>query len=283
MAGLLGAAVAPAAPAAPTAAPRGWTRPARSSCGAVADDPAADADQPPEAAPPVPAAPPPDAAAAPAIAAAPAAAAAAPALVPPPCDPVDCGGGPPARRSAGLPASPWPSTVRAARNSLATSGGADVPVARRGGSGSGRPWRRRRPVARRVAANGLIGVTGLRRLLEWRRRLGPRIARGRGTGHDARQPSGRRSAPSRVVRRLRARVPPRVGPNPGRPGRPGTRSTGSRPPGERARAARVATRRSIDGGGRGSSTDRRDRPRTRRTDKPGHRPCWAALAQSSGR
>jgi len=75
--------------------------------------------------------------------------------------------------------------------------------------------------------------------------------------------------------------PPRAAPNPGRSGRRETRSTGSTPPGERARAAPAAIPRSSDGDGRDSASANRDRHRTRRTGRPGHRPCWAALAQSS--
>jgi hypothetical protein len=92
-------------------------------------------------------------------------------------------------------------------------------------------------------------------------------------------PSGR----SRLARHRRARVRPRASPNPGMSGRPGRRSRGSTPPDGRRPVALAVTRRSIDGDGRGSSNGHRDRHRTPRTDKPGHRPCWAALAPSSGR
>ena len=76
---------------------------------------------------------------------------------------------------------------------------------------------------------------------------------------------------------------PPAAPIPGRSGRPGTRSTGSTPPGARRHEARAASPRSSDGGGRGSWSGRLDRRRTPRTDRLGHHPRWAALAQSSPR
>jgi len=94
---------------------------------------------------------------------------------------------------------------------------------------------------------------------------------------------GRRSAPSRLDLRLLGRGRPRGVPNPGTWGRPGTRSTGSTPPGARRPAGRVETRQSTGVDGPGSLTVHRGRRRRRRTDRPGHRPCWAALAQSSAR
>ena len=152
----------------------------------------------------------------------------------------------------------------------------------RPGTGAARPWRRRGPVARRVAAHG----SARRR----RDRPGPPVAGG-ATGVAPRdapdrrphrhraseaapaaaaaprpprlQPSGSPSGPSRPVPRRRAPGPPRAAPSPGTSGRPGRRSRGSRPPGGRARAVRVATPRSIDGDGRGSTHDRRGRPRMR--------------------
>lgn len=107
-----------------------------------------------------------------------------------------------------------------------------------------------------------------------------------GRPRQSRPPSrrlGPRSGPFRLDRLHRARGRPRVGPSPGRWGRPGTRSTGSTPPGARRPAVLAAIRRSIGGDGPGSSNVHRGRRRTRRTDRPGHRPCWAALAQSSAR
>ena len=103
------------------------------------------------------------------------------------------------------------------------------------------------------------------------------------TGHPPSRRPGPRSAPSRRRLLRRVRVPPPDGPSPGTSGRQGTRSTGSTPPGARRPAVRAATRRSIGGDGPGSSNVHRGRRRTRRTDRPGHRPCWAALAQSSAR
>ena len=94
---------------------------------------------------------------------------------------------------------------------------------------------------------------------------------------------GRRSGRSRLDLPHPVRARPRGVPNPGTWGRPGTRSTGSTPPGARRPAARVAIRRSSGVGGPGSSIVHRGRRRTRRTDRPGHRPCWAALARSSAR
>ena len=99
--------------------------------------------------------------------------------------------------------------------------------------------------------------------------------------HRSAQAMARRSGRSPVARRRRGCGPPRASPSPGTSGRRGTRWTGSRPPGARRRAAPVATRRSSDGDGRGSSNVRRGRRQRRRMDRPGHRPCWAALAQSS--
>ena len=100
-----------------------------------------------------------------------------------------------------------------------------------------------------------------------------------------RRRSARAMAPpsvrSPVARRHRGCGPPRASPSPGTSGRPGRRWTGSRPPGARRRAGPVAIRQSSDGDGRGSSNVRRGRRQRRRMDRPGHRPCWAALAQSS--
>ena len=217
--------------------------------------------------------------------------------------PADAGGGPPASRSAGLPARPWPSTALAARNSLATSGGAPavpgldpapVPLAHGGGAAQSRGGFRR--TGGSSPSGAWRGPSGRR---DRRRSRGPgRIVIHIAVACPGRGPRGRCGTPDPCWTRGRrhrcrcasllgprhpARGPPRAAPNPGTSGRPGTRSTGSRLPGGRARAVRVETPRSIGGGGRGSSHDRRGRPRMPRTDKPGHRPCWAALAQSSGR
>ena len=99
--------------------------------------------------------------------------------------------------------------------------------------------------------------------------------------HRSAQAMARRSGRSPVARRRRGCGPPRASPSPGTSGRRGRRWTGSTPPGARRHAAPVATRRSSDGDGRGSSNVRRGRRQRRRMDRPGHRPCWAALAQSS--
>ena len=92
-----------------------------------------------------------------------------------------------------------------------------------------------------------------------------------------------RWAPSRLGRPCRGHARLLAVPSPGTSGRQGTRSTGSRPPGAQERAEPEATRRNSGGDGLGSSTVRHGRRRTPRTDKLGHRPCWAALAQSSAR
>ena len=88
-----------------------------------------------------------------------------------------------------------------------------------------------------------------------------------------------RSVPS-VLRRATGR--PLVVPSPGRSGRPGTRSRGSTPPGGRGRAARVAGRRSIDGGDPGRRRARRDRLRRQRMGTPEPRPRGAVRVQSPG-
>jgi hypothetical protein len=94
---------------------------------------------------------------------------------------------------------------------------------------------------------------------------------------------GRRSGLSRLDLPLPGRARPRGVPNPGTWGRRGTRSTGSTPPGARRPAGRVGTRQSNGVDGPGSLNVHRGRRRMRRTDRPGPRPCWAALAQSSAR
>ena len=80
--------------------------------------------------------------------------------------------------------------------------------------------------------------------------------------------------------RRRANVPPRVAPSPGTSDRPGRRSTGSTPPGGRAREAMAGRRRSSDVGGPGRRRARRDRPRRPRTDRPERRPRGAVRVQS---
>lgn len=78
-------------------------------------------------------------------------------------------------------------------------------------------------------------------------------------------------------------VPPRGEPMPGTSGRPGTRSTGSTPPGVQRRAGPEGPPRNSDVDGRAGLNERPGRPRRRRTDTPGNRPSWAALARSSRR
>ena len=179
--------------------------------------------------------------------------------------------GPPASRSAALPASPWPSTARLASRSAARRGTGT------GSRSSGQGPRHRSPTAgappSHAAGCGAPVDRPLRGAAARRRRCRPR--------RRSAQATAPRSARSPVARRRHACGPPRASPSPGTSGRPGTRWTGSRPPGARRRAGPVATRRSSDGGGRGSSNVRRGRRQRRRMDRPGHRPCWAALAQSS--
>ena len=193
-------------------------------------------------------------------------------------DPRDCrqgpGPAPPVRRGTRSPRRVAVRPSPPAEPRLSRSPTGEAPPSRAAGSGERAPHRPR-PRPRPFPVPFLV--------LDRRERRGRPRLRGMPRRPSLRQSSGRPSARSRAARPLREHAPPRAAPNPGTLGRRGTRSTGSRPPGGRARVGRVATRRSIDGGGRGSSIGRRGRLRTRRTDKPGHRPCWAALAQSSGR
>lgn len=78
-------------------------------------------------------------------------------------------------------------------------------------------------------------------------------------------------------------VPPHGEPMPGTSGRPGTRSTGSTPPGAQRRAVPEGPPRNNDVDGRAGLNERPGRLRRRRTDTPGNRPSWAALARSSRR
>ena len=230
---------------------RAWASPASSSCGAASAI----------------------AAAAPT---APAAATACPAF---PESESAGGGGAPASRSAALPARPWPSRGaiqelgrRRLWGSGADSAGARLHLQRP-------PLRRHRQPTVAARPNPEAGSA----------ERADRAGSGGGGGHRPRgrrpwrQRRGRRSGPSRLDRPHPGRARPRGAPNPGTWGRPGTRSTGSTPPGARRPAGRVGTRRSTGVDGPGSLTVHRGRRRKRRTDRPGHRPCWAALAQSSAR
>ena len=146
---------------------------------------------------------------------------------------------------------PGPRRCGIRRSRLRRPASARCRAARPAPGGTGRPRWRRRPVARRVAADGRLG--GRRAVGDRRPRSARcRARRPRRDGPTARGRDGR-SGPSPRAHRRPGRARPRVAPSPGRSGRRGTRSTGSTPPGARPLAAQVAIRRSSGGGGRGSS------------------------------
>ena len=185
---------------------------------------------------------------------------------------------PAGRRRSPQDRGPRPTCSPAARTRL----GCD-PAARLVLAGTGRPGRRRRPVARRVAPDRrVLGRSG-----RWRVRTDVvgRVVIPGGSGPDRRGP-GDRSGPGRRVLAGSSGVGPRLGRLAPRP------VLERRADGERARQAvrllvreRARRRRRFGEAAMAVVGTRRranrGRPRTRRMDRPGHRPCWAALAQSS--